>query len=81
MARGSGVFAEPAGATAYAGLIEAVNRGLISATDEVVVLSTGSGLKDVASAMKAVTAAGTTPMVVDPTLEALKQELVKGTNQ
>jgi threonine synthase len=81
MARGSGVFAEPAGATAYAGLIEAVNRGLISATDEVVVLSTGSGLKDVASAMKAVTAAGTMPMVVDPTLEALKQALVKGTNQ
>jgi threonine synthase len=77
MARGSGVFAEPAGATAYAGLIEAVNRGLISATDEVVVLSTGSGLKDVASAMKAVTAAGTTPMVVDPTLEALKQALNK----
>ncbi len=77
LARGSGVFAEPAGATAYAGLIEAVNRGLISATDEVVVLSTGSGLKDVASAMKAVAAIGTTPMVVDPTLEALKQALNK----
>ncbi len=80
MARGSGVFAEPAGATAYAGLIEAVGRGLVTASDEVVVLSTGSGLKDVASAMKAVTAAGTTPMVVDPNLEALKQALVKGPN-
>jgi threonine synthase len=75
MARGSGVFAEPAGAAAYAGLIEAVNRGLVSASDEVVVLSTGSGLKDVASAMKAVAAAGTKPMYVDPSLEALKEGL------
>ncbi len=77
MARGSRVFAEPAGATAYAGLIKAVDEGLVTATDEVVVLSTGSGLKDVASAMKAVAAAGTTPMVVDPNLEALKQALNK----
>ena len=75
LARGSGVFAEPAGATAYAGLIKAVNSGLVTADEEVVVLSTGSGLKDVASAMKAVAAAGTTPMVVDPTLEALKEGL------
>ena len=79
LARGSGVFAEPAGAAAYAGLIKAVNRGHVKATDEVVVLSTGSGLKDVASAMKAVAAAGTTPMVVDPTLDALKEALAKGT--
>jgi threonine synthase len=77
LARGSGVFAEPAGAAAHAGLIAAVSRGLVSATDEVVVLSTGSGLKDVASAMKAVAAAGTKPMYVDPTLEALKQALNK----
>jgi len=72
LALGSGVFAEPAGAAAYAGLIAAVDRDLIGPTDRVVVLSTGSGLKDVASAMKAVTAAGTKPMVVEPTLEALK---------
>ncbi len=80
LARGSGVFAEPAGAAAYAGLIEAVNRGLVTATDEVVVLSTGSGLKDVAGAMKAVSAAGTTPMYVDPTLDSLKTQLAKGAN-
>jgi threonine synthase len=80
LARGSGVFAEPAGATAYAGLIKAVATGLVKENEEVVVLSTGSGLKDVASAMKAVAAAGTTPMVVDPTLEALKEAIQKGTN-
>ena len=77
LARGSGVFAEPAGAAAYAGLIAAVERDLIGPTDRVVVLSTGSGLKDVASAMKAVKAAGTEPMVVEPTLEALKKAMEK----
>ena len=77
LARGSGVFAEPAGAAAYAGLIAAVDQDLIGSTDRVVVLSTGSGLKDVASAMKAVTAAGTKPMVVEPTLEALKEAMKK----
>jgi threonine synthase len=78
LARGSGVFAEPAGAAAYAGLVAAVDRGLIRSADRVVVLSTGSGLKDVASAMKAVTAAGTEPMVIEPSLEALKEALAKG---
>lgn len=75
LARGSGVFAEPAGATPYAGLVEAVNRGLVGKGDEVVLLATGSGLKDVASAMKAVAAVGTEPMRVDPSLEALKSAL------
>ena len=75
LARGSGVFAEPAAAAGYAGLIEAVNRGLVTPTDEVVVLSTGNGLKDIAGAMKAVAAAGTKPMYVDPNLEALKAAL------
>jgi threonine synthase len=75
MARGSGVFAEPAGAAAYAGLIAAVDRDLIGATDRVVVLSTGNGLKDIASAMKAVTAVGTEPMHILPTLDSLKDAL------
>ena len=78
LARGSGVFAEPAGAAAYAGLIAAVDRGLVGPNDRVVVLSTGSGLKDVASTMKAVAAAGTEPMVVEPTLEALKEAMGSG---
>ena len=75
LARGSGVFAEPAGATPYAGLVTAVDRGLVGSEDRVVILATGSGLKDVASAMKAVAAVGTEPMRVDPNLEALKAAL------
>ncbi len=75
LARGSGVFAEPAGAAPYAGLVTAVDRGLVGSEDRVVILATGSGLKDVASAMKAVAAVGTEPMRVDPNLEALKAAL------
>ncbi len=75
LARGSGVFAEPAGAAAYAGVVKAVDRNLIDSHDKVVVIATGSGLKDVASAMKAVGATGTTPMRVAPTLDSLREAL------
>ncbi|GMR02605.1 MAG: threonine synthase [Acidimicrobiia bacterium] len=72
LARGSGVFSEPAGAAAYAGLVAATDLGHVGPDDSVVVLATGSGLKDVASAMEAVITAGTEPMHVDPNLDALK---------
>jgi threonine synthase len=64
LAQGCGVFAEPAAAAAYAGLVKTVEEGLVSADERIVVLSTGSGLKDVASAMKAVGQ----PFVVSPDL-------------
>ena len=63
-----GVFAEPAGATAFAGLKKAVAMGLIGSEDDVLVMNTGSGLKDVRSAM---TAAGQAP-VIAPTLDDLE---------
>ncbi len=72
LAQGCGVFAEPAAAAAYAGLVRAVAEGRVSADDRVVVLATGSGLKDVASAMKAV---GQPPPVVEPTLAAVTKAL------
>jgi len=53
-ARGAGVFGEPAGATAYAGLKEAVHQKLVDPAWQIVVLNTGNGLKDVAAAMKGV---------------------------
>jgi len=49
----TGIFAEPAGATAFAGLTKAVAEGTVSRDETVAVLMTGSGLKDTASAMKA----------------------------
>ena len=73
LARGSGVFAEPAGAAAFAGLVAAVRDGLVAADERIVVLNTGNGLKDVASAMKAVESIGTRAFRVAPNLEALKE--------
>jgi threonine synthase len=66
-----GIFAEPAGATSYAGLVKAVHSGLLEPDDPVVVLNTGSGLKDVRAAMQA---AGEAP-IIEPTLEAVKNFL------
>src|SRR5512136_3121154 len=71
LARGSGVFAEPAGAAAYAGLVKAVEQGLVGAEERIVVLSTGNGLKDIASARKSVGE----PMVVDKDLADVKRAL------
>jgi len=75
LARGSGVFAEPAGAAPYAGLLAASEQGLVGPDERVVLLATGSGLKDVASAMGAVEAAGTEPIRVEPSLDAFKAAL------
>ncbi|MFO7683814.1 MAG: threonine synthase [Chloroflexota bacterium] len=73
LARGCGVFAEPAGAAAYAGLIKAVEMDLVSPEDRIVILNTGNGLKDVKSAMTSVEMVGTTPNRVEPNLEDLKR--------
>ena len=69
----AGVFAEPAGATSYAGLLKARAEGVVNPDDPILVLNTGSGLKDVTSAMRA---AGKAP-VIEPTLSALKGILGK----
>lgn len=77
LARGVGVFAEPAAAAAYAGLVKAATSGLVGRADRVLVLSTGSGLKDVPAAMRAVEAAGTQPRRIPPELGAVSQALGK----
>ncbi len=73
LARSTGVFAEPAGAAAYAGLVKAVDKRLVSADEKIVVLNTGNGLKDVAGAMQAVDLVGTTPFRVKPDLAAIER--------
>jgi threonine synthase len=65
----AGIFAEPAGATSYAGLVKAVGQGLVKPEDLVLVLNTGSGLKDVRAAMQAVSEAP----IIEPTLAAVKR--------
>jgi threonine synthase len=62
-----GIFAEPAGATAYAGLLKAIADRQIQEGEVVIVVNTGSALKDINAAMKAVQAAP----IVEPSLEAV----------
>jgi threonine synthase len=69
LAREEGVFAEPAGATGYAGLVKAVRGHLIDRDERVVVVITGNGLKDISSAMKAAGKAS----VIEPTLEDVRR--------
>lgn len=53
LAREGGVFAEPAAATALAGLQPALAAGLVNPGERVVLVITGSGLKDIRGAMSA----------------------------
>ncbi|MCS6910457.1 MAG: threonine synthase [Anaerolineales bacterium] len=71
LAQRAAVFAEPAAATAYAGLVKAARDGRIRANESVVVMITGNGLKDVRSVLQA--AGEATP--VAPSLAALKEKL------
>ena len=73
LARNTGVFAEPAGAAAYAGLVKAVDQQQLSGDETIVVLNTGNGLKDIAGAMQAVEQVGTQPFRVAPDIKVLQQ--------
>jgi threonine synthase len=53
LASATGVFAEPAGAAVLAGLEAALEQGLVTREERVVLMVTGSGLKDVDAAASA----------------------------
>ena len=53
LGRTEGIYAEPAGATPVAGVRNARENGIIEPGESVVVVVTGTGLKDAASAMRA----------------------------
>ena len=71
LAATTGVFAEPAAAAALAGLEAALGRSLIDRDERVVLLITGTGLKDVPAAARSVTI----PEPVEPCLDAIAREL------
>lgn len=68
LGRSEGVFGEPAGVTATAGVMKAVRQGIIKPNETVTTISTGSGLKDVKNALRA---AGR-PHKCAPSIEALE---------
>ena len=64
-----GIFAEPSGAAGLAGLHELLGNGTIQPDETVVLIVTGSGLKDVESALKVAGQA----ITIDPDInEAIK---------
>ena len=71
LARKSGVFGEPAGAAAFAGFRKMAREGMLGRKERIAVVVTGSGLKDIDSARKAVGA----PMVVGASLEEFSKNL------
>lgn len=71
LARTSGVFAEPAAAAALAGLLVALDQGLVTREERVVLLVTGTGLKDVAAAARTVVI----PPPIAPSLDVLQETL------
>lgn len=58
LAQHTGVFAEPAAAATLAGLHKATAEGAIRPGEQVVLLCTGNGLKDIQSAMRSVGGTG-----------------------
>jgi threonine synthase len=71
MARRGAIFAEPAGAAAYAGALAAAKQGLIGDDDRVVVINTGNGLKDI----RAVMSLTGEPPVIPAELDAVRDAL------
>ncbi|HET7009490.1 MAG TPA: pyridoxal-phosphate dependent enzyme [Anaerolineales bacterium] len=71
LGRREAVFAEPAGAAGYAGLMKAVVQSRVGPDERIVVMVTGSGLKDVRAAMQAVGEA----VIIPPSLDALQRAL------
>jgi threonine synthase len=57
--------------SSYDLLVKAIHSGIIQQDDPVLVINTGSGLKDVRAAMKAVGE----PRIIEPTIDALKRAM------
>jgi threonine synthase len=71
LARSSGVFAEPAGAASLAGAVKAISMGLVAPNERIVILVTGSGLKDIRATLQGVEK----PKRIKPNLRAVQAAL------
>lgn len=69
-----GVFSEPAGVAGIAGIAKARREGVVWSTERVLHVSTGSGLKDIASARRA----SPEPPVIPPDLDHVRRLVEKG---
>jgi threonine synthase len=71
LSRNTGIFAEPAAATAFAGLLAYQEQGKLEKDSNNVVLLTGSGLKD----LKGVAGVVKIPESIEANLESLKHKM------
>ena len=71
VARASGVFGEPAGVAAVAGLAQAIRQGIVKAQDTALCVISGSGLKDIKRAMQVTSI----PEPIAPKLAAVARSL------
>ncbi|MGQ9587189.1 MAG: threonine synthase [Thermoplasmata archaeon] len=74
LAKHEGVFAEPAGAAALAGVIKSLKSGELDRASEVVCVSTGHGLKDPDVAV----AQSVRPRAIEASIDALERALRGG---
>lgn len=70
LAKTTGLFAEPAAAAAFAGLIKSANESKINSDETAVLLITGTGLKDINAAQQMVKI----PTPILPDLESFQDE-------
>ena len=73
LAKKTGVFAEPAGAATWAGVQKAAQNGMLKPDESVVVINTGSGLKDINSAMKAVEFTDMKYFKIEPSMKEFRK--------
>ncbi len=71
LGRYEGIFGEPAGVAALAGVIKAIDEGIIKKSETVTYIVTGNGLKDPVSAQKAISQ----PTLMKPDLAELDKYL------
>ncbi len=76
LAEKRGIFAEPAGATALAGLIKSIKENKIDKEKESIIIVTGNGLKDINSVIKNITM----PKIFSPKQNLWEQEVQKYVN-
>jgi threonine synthase len=74
LAAKAGVFSEPAAAASYAGLLKLLDYGNINRDEEVVVLLTGHGLKDIDTAAKNIAAS---LEIIAPNIDAVSEKVRK----
>jgi len=74
LARATGVFAEPTGVAALAGLEVALEKGLVKRGERVLHVATGHGLKDVRGALRSVGPAHRIPPSLDAVRAVLNQK-------